>query len=222
MTSIFTGFSDFALREPITVLINVFVCCLCLYFGITLRRQKINNWSRFFLIIAIAFLAGAIGHGFYVDKNNNFQLIARMLGVASVYFPVSDGIRHLNQKNMKLALQTFAIIEVMFFTTLLIYENDIKYVTYNSVIGLGIILPGMHLKFLSEKIAGSSYIIAGILVHCLAGLIFSFKISPGRWINQNDFSHLVMIGGFCLFFKGAQIIYKKVWFIHLDLSVFNC
>src|SRR5688572_804460 len=202
MTSIFPGFSDFALLEPITVFINVFICCLCLYFGIILQQKKINNWSGFFLIIAIAFLAGAIGHGFYIDKNNNFQLIARILGVVSVYFPLRDGIRHLNHKNIKLALNTIAVVEVMIFIMLLLYENDIKYVTYNSVISLGIILPGIHLKFISEKIAGSSYIIAGILVHCLAGLIFSFKISPCRWLNQNDFSHLVMIAGFCLFFKG--------------------
>jgi hypothetical protein len=204
MTSILPEFSDISLREPVTVFINVLICFLCFYFGIKLLQNKINNWSGFFFIIAMAFLAGAIGHGFYIDKNNVFQLIARMLGVASVYFPLSDGIRHFSQKNMKLTLQTVAIIEVMIFMMLLINENDIKYVTYNSVISFGIILPGMHLKFLSEKIAGSSYIIAGILVHCMAGFIFTFKISPFWWCNQNDFSHLIMIVGFCLFFKGAK------------------
>ncbi len=209
MTSILPGFSDFTLREPITVLINVFICCLCLYFGIILRQKKINSWSVFFLIIAIAFLVGAMGHGFYIDKNNNLQLIARMLGVTSVYFPLSDGIRHLNQKNMKLALQTVAVMGVIVFNMLLIYENDIKYVTYNSVINLGILLPGIHLKFSFDKMAGSRYIIAGILVHCLAGLIFSYRISPGGWINHTDFSHLIMVGGFYLFFKGAQVIYEK-------------
>lgn len=204
MTQPSITYSGFTLHEPVTVLTDLMLSAVGFYYSIKTRKSHAKLWSVFFLILSLATLAGALGHGLYTGKDNGFQLTARCLGLASVMIAEMAALRFDFMKPYSKLLQTLFIFQFLTALTLLLRTHSFRIVAVNGTIGMGIIVSAIHLIAWRKDITGSNLILLGILINAIAGIVHKFALAPHIWFNHNDLAHVLMIFGLMAFAKGAQ------------------
>lgn len=198
------------LQEPTTFLTDVLVAAVC--FFLSVRLHKLNNsvsrnWTAFFIAMGISASIGGFAHLLYVYtgialkyltwSSAGFVVLFAELGCANAFF---------ERKKAK-KIKVIAYIQFALFQLLLIWNMHFNVVVVNSLIGLFLVVTTLHLyQFLRMKIKGSGWVVAGFTISFVTTFIHAFKLSPHKWFNHNDLSHLIMIVGLYVIFVGSKYI----------------
>jgi len=196
-------FDNFTLYEPITVLTNLILSALCLAFCLRLGKLHARYWPMFFCLLSFSAFFGALGHGLYPDKNNILQLISRMGIIIAVCLGSIASICFLTNKNFKLFLNVFSLTQLFVAITLIVLFNNFLIVKWDGILGLGVIMGSVHIYLSIKGNRGSLFILYGIALNSIAGLVHRFQISPNKWFNYNDLGHVILMAGFYLMATGA-------------------
>ena len=196
--------------EPVTVLTDLILCAFCLIFAIKMHKQDTKIWSLFFLSMAIATLTGGLAHGLYDHEKSDIKMISSVFGIIAVFFASISSTKLIIHENLKKMMNALICIELVTFLFLITQNNDMKIVAVNGTIGFLFIIAPIHLNPSIRKNNGSKLILYGICVNGVAGLVHNFTLSPYKWFNHNDLSHLIMLYGLFLFAKGAIQLKSEV------------
>jgi hypothetical protein len=197
------SFSGFTLHEPITVLTDLVLSGFCLYLSFKTGKSYAKFWSAFFLTMSFATLIGALGHGLYIDKNNILQWISRTAGIVSVFWGEIASVMMLLKSRIRSILVVLVSLQLAIAIAFILQRNEFKVVVTNGSIGFGLVVALVQIYLIFKGHLGSKYILAGIAVNAIAGLIHKFQIAPSKWFNHNDLGHVIMIFGLYFIAKGA-------------------
>lgn len=197
------SFSGFTIHEPVTAFTNLILCVFCIVCAFNTHRVGAGMWTNFFFAMALATFAGALGHGLYDHESSNIQLFSRMCAIISVFFAGMASARWITNRTIKIVTRSLISVQLLVALFLILKSNDFIIVAINGTVGFGVIILLIHLQLYFRNVTGSIFILSGIVVNALAGMVHKFSLAPHKWFNHNDLSHIIMIPGLFLFSKGA-------------------
>ena len=208
------------LSEPTTVMTNVLLSIVAFIFAGRLGLQASVEGSVAGASLACAFIAtaiaaafGAAAHG--IDPITDADLRARLwkgalyaaglIGVgtvASVSFFAARG-------TVRSALLAFAVIKLLIFLVIVTRTPAFRIAAIDYGAALAVLLAGACYGLMRWHAPGATWIIAGVVVSLIAGLVQAFRVSPHRWFNHNDLYHVIEIGALYLFFRGGSLLVDR-------------
>ena len=164
-----------------------------------------SYFLEFFLIFGISTITAGLAHGFYNYTGENFLLISWTVGVLSVFLITNATITVIRNKNLRIFLTYFTILQLIVSVILIFATQHFLIVTFSTVLGVALIKLPLRL-FFSYKLKDkySKTIAYAVAVSALSAIIHSFKISISDWFNHKDISHVILTVAIIIYYIGAK------------------
>ncbi len=193
----------FIIYEPVTAFTNLILSGCCFIYGLKVGKSHAKYWAAFFYVVALAAFFAAFGHGLFVNKNNILQLISRGTNITAVYIASIASVILINNEKIKNFLNVFSLIQLLVALVCIAIYYEFWVVKWDAILGLGVIVGGIHIFYASGGNKGSLLVLAGVIINAFTAYIHSNKISISKWFNHNDIGHIMLILGFYFMAKGA-------------------
>ena len=208
------------IHTPITAITDVFISIICFvayHKPNTLPSQgEVHRlFKYYFLSMSMAtFLGGVIGHAlmhylpFYMKIPG---WITSMLSVALLERAVIQHTRRLINPKVGTFFSWLNIIELLTFMVLSLVTLNFQFVLAHAAYGMAIVVTGFTgFIYFKERSLGSKQILLAVLVCSIGAFFFVFKIGLHMWFNHVDISHVFMMAGSVLYYKGCKkLIYNS-------------
>jgi len=202
------------IHTPITMVTDVMVAIICFVAFAKLRNLPDHGsvhhlFKYYFLSMALAtFLGGVVGHGlmhylpFYMKIPG---WITSMFSVALLERAVIQYTRRLINPKVGAFFSWLNIIELLVFMTLSLVTLNFQFVLIHAAYGMAIVVTGFTgFIYLKERSRGSGLILLAVLVCSVGAFFFVFQIGIDKWFNHVDISHVFMMAGSVLYYKGSK------------------
>lgn len=197
-------FGGVRIYEPMTGFTNIILTGMCWYFFKKLKAQD-RNWAMFFLFLALSTFFAAIGHGYAKALDNPVKFVARIFAILSVMFGGVASIRSLQNARSRTVLTSFMFVQSLAFLVWLLVANTFVPVRYNSVLGLGVVVLGIHLYHLTKGVESKDlWIVSGILVSASAAIVNTYQIGLSENFTYHDVGHVVIMVGLLIMYQGIR------------------
>ncbi|MEP5613580.1 MAG: hypothetical protein ABJP45_15115 [Cyclobacteriaceae bacterium] len=202
------------IHTPITMLTDVIVAIICFVSFAKLRNLPDQGsvhrlFKYYFLSMALAtFLGGVVGHGlmhylpFYMKIPG---WITSMFSIALLERAVIQYTRRLINPKVGTFFSWLNIIELLVFMALSLATLNFQFVLIHAAYGMAIVVTGFTgFIYLKERSMGSALILMAVLVCSVGAFFFVFQIGIDKWFNHVDISHVFMMAGSVLYYKGSK------------------
>ncbi len=199
------------IRAPVTAGTNLALAVQCaLYF----RSLKVGPgarsrlWSGFFLMMAIATLAGVVKHGFGhgLSETGLFLVlwVSSLTSGISTYFAqraslVFHAPEHLERRFERLFLAQL----ILFLAGNVVLGPQLLLLILNTAVGLLPVI-GVEARAFRRGHPGAGWIAGGLSLSILTGVVYAAALSVGPWLNHIDIAHLLMGASFWLMVRGCR------------------
>ncbi len=217
------------LLEPNGFIGNLLIATFALYYANKIRTFVSNhpfykNWILFYIIFALTFFSGSLGHLFYNYIGIYGKYLSWYLGIIFPYFAAQAILSiHQNADKRKKLQKYPKIILVLFLLTetlLLLYygknitsEKGVLFSSLSSVVGMGMVL-SLYAVFYQKRIDSNfKYFWIATLIQIVAGIIQIIKLNIHPWFDRNDLSHLLIVISLIFYYKAIRNLYKNDRFI---------
>ncbi len=200
---------------PLTVMSNLSLTVLCVVLYRQMSRAEVpaaatarnSYWARFFLFLAIVTLAGAVKHGFhnYPGMLYGTAILVSCLasGAATACAQLATVETFVLRDNTRFFLRLAIYLQLAVFLAIGTTADGFLVAVANSALGL---IPVLLANIVTWRFAyaGSGWIVAGLLLSFLTGLIYVFQLSIGPWFTHFDVSCIVMMVSLVLIGSGIN------------------
>jgi len=221
-------FSCFGLEllEPNAMLGDLVICIVSLFFAFKVGKMPLQNtffvaWRWFFILFAIGFLLGGLGHLMYNYWEVSGKYASWYLGIISVFFieramisihPNKTFVRVFNFVVFGKLIAAVSVASAVF-VLFDLKENPslgLRVPSFNSTVGLLFSLG--FLGFFYYKKLSSVFKPFWISVLVLFPAVFfqSLKINLHQWFDKNDASHFLLAISLTLYFYGVSAYQKHL------------
>jgi len=196
--------------HAVTVATNLVIAAQCLFIGTRLRRLRgtagTREWSRFFLLMSLATLTGAVKHG-ATDAHPAIWFGAVLAynpaGAAAIAFAqlatVSAFVRNATvAASLRRAIAIQAVLPVV--ATVL--RPGFLPALLDTIAGLAPVLVA-HALAARRCRAGAGAIATGLGFMALGGAAYVLGLAIPPWLDPVGLAHLVSIAGFGLIGRGV-------------------
>lgn len=198
-----------------TVLFIVSLVLALYTFRLKERSDFNRNWTYFFIVFGFSFLAGGLGHFFFLYWGVTGKYAGWLLSVCAMYFleramisihPRSSKIRLLNQIAwIKLVLALLISSMVFVWTDLDIDpQRGLLVPSINSAIGLVVCLGVLTEHYSRVGAIRFNYFQLSLLIMIPSAAVQAMKISIFPWLDRNDISHVLLFVSLILYWKGIK------------------
>jgi hypothetical protein len=208
------------ITEPVTVATNVALAGLAFVFGARLADASSAEGSAATASIAAAMLAtgvaalvGAFAHG--TDPDRHAALRARFwrgalyasgfvgaaCAAAVAFFAATGSARS--------AILALAAIKLVVFVRLVARRPEFRIVAADYGIALAVVLAAAVRETVVRRAPGTTWLIAGVLVSLVAGVVQRRRIAPHRQFNHNDLYHVVQMAALYAFYRGGALLVDR-------------
>ena len=202
------------IHTPITTVTDVIVAIICFVAYLKLKRLPDQGtvhrlFKYYFLSMSAAtFLGGVVGHGlmhylpFYMKIPG---WITSMLSIALLERAVIQYTRKLISAKIGIFFSWLNIVELLVFMVLSLVTLNFQFVLAHAAYGMAIVVLGFTgFIYLKEKSMGSAQILLAVLTCSIGAFFFVFQIGIDKWFNHIDISHVFMMAGSILYYKGGK------------------
>jgi hypothetical protein len=219
-TSYFTeiNIAGIKISEPVTASTDLLLSIVCLYCFLKLRKTRssiptVKLFSYYFLTLSIATAYGGIvGHAFIYLLSFGWKLPAWIISMVSVALYERAAIIHaypLLRKGTGRFFSIFNVVELMVMLTVVIITQNFVYVELHAAYGLLFIVFSFELYvYLRTGENGSRTILFAVGVSAMAAVVHVARITPHRWFNHLDLSHILMMIAVYLYYRGSKKIHE--------------
>jgi predicted membrane channel-forming protein YqfA (hemolysin III family) len=206
--------------EPTTVATNVALAVLAFVFAARLAHRSATEGSAAIAWLAAALAAtgfaaliGAIAHA--TDPIRDEALRARfwrsalyttgLIGatiVASVAFFAARGY-------VRAALLLFAVIKLVVFMYRVAREPEFRIAAADYAVALAILLIGAVTELVRRQAPGMTWLIVGVLVSLVAGIVQARRLALHRQFNHNDLYHVIQMAALYAFYRGGALLVDR-------------
>ena len=207
-------------HEPVTVVTDLMLSALAVYFALRLGRQHELMGMSVHLYFSYAFwalslgaLLGALTHG--VGRNISVaagRILWRgtlfSLGVAAFFLLMAAGCHALSIRSVQV-LEWVALFLLALYGIVILRDDRFLWAVLFYATALLVMLSVMLYDLFSWGLAGSGLVAAGILVSFAAAIIQRSGLTLHRHFNHNDLYHVVQMIGLYYLYRGAMLL--KDW-----------
>ena len=203
------------IQEPITVLTDVLVACVCVLAFIKTKTKGstkgIQLYRWFFLTTGISTLASAIiGHAFLYQWDFNAKIYGWVTGIISIAFGQYAALYHtketIGEKNFNM-LFWINLFEVCLALCLVFVVFKFIVVEVHSAVGLVLGVTILeYCQYKKTRSILSKHMMIGVAIAVLAVLCHVFKLAISVWFNHLDLSHVIIAIAVYVMYKG---VYKE-------------
>lgn len=217
---------DHELLEPNAFFGDLIISIVALYIGFKVHKifKKFGHkfhyyWSLFFLITALTFFMGGLGHLLYNYWGVEGKYFAWFSGLFSM-FMLEMAIFSVLAKGRGFA-KYFSFLKLL--ATLIALTITVILVDLESNPLLGLVIPFIHsflgmtyycgyqgLRLSKESDPSFIYCVYAYLLVFPILIIQSMKINPHQWFDRNDLSHILLLISLILFYKTASKAFRWV------------
>ena len=206
--------------EPMTVATNVVLAVLAFWFAAGLTYRPVAEASASarwlaagFLATGLAALIGALAHG--TDPADGATLRERfwrgalyltgLIGAATVasvaYFAARGGAR--------MAILAFAAIKLVVFVVRVTRHPEFRVAAVDYGGALGVLLAGAAYMAVRRQAPGMAWLIAGVVVSLVAGIVQARRLALHRHFNHNDLYHVIQMAALYAFYRGGTSLVDR-------------
>ena len=206
--------------EPMTVATNAVLAVFAFVFALRLANQSAAEGSaaRGWLAAALfatglAALIGALAHG--TDPAGGAALRARfwrgalymtgLIGAASVaaaaFFAARGSIRT--------AILAFAGVKLVVFIVRVTRQPEFRVAAADYGGALAIVLVAAASMAILRQAPGMAWLIAGVLVSLVAGVVQARRLVLHRHFNHNDLYHVIQMAALYAFYRGGTLLVDR-------------
>jgi hypothetical protein len=198
--------------EPVTALTDIIVSVVCFYAFYKLDKfeaSKIGTYFRYyFLLLGIATLwGGLITHAFIYRLSQPWKVpgwITSTWAISLLAFAVVRHHKKIISKIYKLIVGLI-VLELLMVMSVIIYTVEFKWAGVHSAFGLFLIVGSLSAYSFSKfKDDGSLWMLYGIGVFLISGVIFAAKLSINTWFNHVDLTHSLLSLAAYIMYKGIS------------------
>ena len=206
--------------EPMTVATNFLLAVLAFVFGWRLAYPSAPESSAARVCLAAALLAtgcaallGAFAHG--TDPARDEALRDRfwrgalyatgLVGaatVASVAFFAARG-------SIRSAILVFAGIKLAVFIVRVARHPEFRVAAADYGAALAIVLAAAAYMAVRHRAPGMSWLIVGVLVSLVAGIVQARRLALHRQFNHNDLYHVIQMAALYAFYRGGALLVDR-------------
>ncbi len=201
----------FLVQAPVTAGMNLVLGVQCTLYFRRLRAGpgvQQNLWSAFFLMMAIATLAGVIKHGFRHELSETGLLLVLWVssltsGISTYYAQRATAVTHAPAHLKRRFEQLFKVQLCMFLAANVVLGPQMLLLIVNAAAGL---LPVICVEVVAFRRghSGSGWIAGGLSLSILTAAVYVVGLSVGPWLNHIDIAHLLMVVSFWLIMRGCR------------------
>ena len=203
--------------EPMTVATNAVLAMLAFGFAARLASRSIAAGSSATGWLAAAMLAtgisaviGALAHGADPARGEERRewlwrgtlYATGFIGaatVASVAFFAAHGI-------VRAVLLAFAAIKLLVFLRRAARQPEFRIAAVDYGAALAILLAGAAYESVRRRAPGMAWLIAGVVVSLVAGIVQARRIALHRQFNHNDLFHVIQMVALYAFYRGGALL----------------
>jgi hypothetical protein len=207
----------FLIHEPVTVVTDVILSALAVYFAVCSGRQhellRMNvhlYFSYAFWVVGLGALLGALTHGLgrYLSVAAGrllWRATLLFLGAAAFCLLLATGyhafpVRHVH------VFEWSGVLLLVLYAIIIFRDDRFLWAVLFYTAALLIVLMVMLYDLFSRGLAGSGIVVAGILVSFAAAIIQRSGLTLHRHFNHNDLYHVVQMIGLYYLFRGAMML----------------
>jgi hypothetical protein len=201
-------------HTPVTAITDVIVAIINYMAYVKLKRMPDQRevhrlFKYYFLSMSMAtFLGGVVGHALMHYLPFFMKIpgwITSMLSVALLERAVIQHARRLIDPKIGVFFSRLNIIELLTFMVLSLVTLNFQFVLAHAAYGMAIVVMGFAgFIYLKERSLGSKQILIAVFTCAIGATFFVFQIGIDKWFNHVDISHLFMMIGSVLYYKGAK------------------
>jgi general stress protein CsbA len=208
------------ITEPMTVATNAMLVVLAFVFAVRLAYRSAGEGSAATACLAAAMFAtgcaaviGAIAHG--TDPARDEALRARSwrgalyttgfigaASVASVAFFAARG-------SARTALLAVGAMKLVVFVLQVRRQPEFRIVAADYGAALAIVLVGAAYEMVQRRAPGMAWLIAGVLVSLVAGIVQARRLAFHRHFNHNDLYHAIQMVALYAFYRGGALLVDR-------------
>ena len=202
------------LHTPVTALTDVIVAVICLVAYLKLNvlpeQGEVHRlFKYYFLSMSLAtFLGGVVGHALMHYLPFFMKLpgwITSMLSVALLERAMIQYARRLMNPKIGIFFSRLNIVELLTFLILSLVTLNFQFVLIHAAYGMALVVAGFTgFIYIREKSTGSKQVLLAVLVCAIGAFFFVFEIGLDKWFNHVDISHVFMMIGSVLYYKGSR------------------
>ena len=206
--------------EPMTVATNAVLALLAFGFAARLwyrsaaAESAAGTWLAAGLAATgLAAVIGALAHG--TDPATDEALRARfwrgalyatgLIGAASVasvaFFAARGG--------MRTAILAFAVMKLIAFFVRVARQPEFRVAAADYGAALAIMLVGAAYELIRRRAPGTAWLIAGVLVSLVAGIVQARRLALHRQFNHNDLYHVIQMVALYAFYRGGLLLVDR-------------
>jgi hypothetical protein len=206
--------------EPMTVATNAVLAVLAFTFAARLADRSVAEGSAAAGWLAaglaatgLAAVIGAIAHG--TDPAGHAALRERfwrgalyttgLIGagtVASVAFFAARGVA-------RTAILAFAAVKLIAFVVRVARSPEFRVAAADYGAALAIMLAGAAYEMFRHRAPGMTWLIAGVLVSLVAGIVQARRLALHRHFNHNDLYHVIQMAALYAFYRGGTLLVDR-------------
>jgi hypothetical protein len=214
---IFIG--DLRIGEPTTAITDFLVTAVCFYdYGKLGKPKQFPSQKYFrlyFLFLGLATLwGGLITHALIYYLSTPWKVPGWIMSTWSVSLLAWAMVEYHAEliKKWVPVFKAIILIELAAVMAITIYTVEFKWAGAHSAFGLFTIVTTLaFISYFKKRDRGSRWMLYGIGVFLLSGIIFSAKLSIHMWFNHVDLTHVFLA-------VAAWVIYRSVVFLGQSTS----
>ncbi len=211
MNTTWIEIGGFVIESPVTAGTNLVLAVQCfLYFrrlrtGLGARRRL---WSGFFLMMAIATLAGVFKHGFKHELPETSLFLVLWAsnaasGVSTYFAQRATLVAHAPEHAERLLDRLIHAQLFLFLTANVALGPEMLLLVANTALGLLPVI-GVEARASYRGYPGAGWIAGGLSLSMLTAAVYVAGLSVGPWLNHIDIAHLLMGVSFWLMVRGGR------------------
>ena len=206
--------------EPMTVATNAVLAVLAFVLAARLAYRSVavgsaaGGWlAAGLMATAVAAIIGAAAHG--TDPASDAALRERfwrgalyatgLIGAASIasvaFFAARGAVRT--------AILAFAAIKLVAFLIRVARTPEFRVAAVDYGGALAILLAGAAYMAVRHRAPGMSWLIVGVLVSLVAGIVQARRIAMHRHFNHNDLYHVIQMAALYAFYRGGALLVDR-------------
>ena len=186
------------MNEPATVLTDYALGAVSIFLGIRLLETS-KLWALAFLAVGVAALLGGTWHGFW-QSDLLWKATTLAAGVASFGMVVGSANATATGK-LRSALIGFAAVKLAIYGVWMLSHEEFVWVVIDTASALAIV--GLLYVF-----RWNPWMVAGVAVSVLAGLVQASGFALHTHFNHNDLYHVIQTAAMLVFYKGLRAGWK--------------
>ena len=208
------------ITEPMTALTNVLLSVLAFALAGVLGYPAAAEGAAAGVSIAAALLATSLAAAFGAGAHATDPSVAPRFRAAlwrgALYFMGPAGAASIAsvaffaaRGGARMAILVFALVKLIVYFVVVTRRPEFRVAAIDYGVALAVLLAGAGYAAVRWSEPGSSWLIGGVLVSLVAGLVQAKRLGAHRHFNHNDVYHLIQMVALYLFYRGGALLVDR-------------